>query len=323
RLTGQDSRRGTFNQRHAVWVDGLDGREHVPLQHLRDPQGPFGLFDTALSEAAPLGFEYGYSRDSPETLVLWEAQFGDFANGAQVIIDQFVVAGEDKWGLLSGLVLLLPHGYEGQGPEHSSARVERFLDLAGEDNIQVCQPSTAAQYFHLLRRQAMRRWRKPLIVLTPKGMLRAPAACSPFDDLTRGRFRPLLPDDASAAGEEVDRVLLCSGKIAHELGAERARRKDRRTAILRLEQFYPFPADDLRAALGRYAGAREIVWVQEEPGNMGALDFVRPRLQPLCGGRHIMTVKRSESASPATGSARAHLLEQEALVALAFARTGA
>ena len=321
RFSGQDSRRGTFNQRHAVLFDTVSGAEHCPLRHLAPGQARFEVYDSPLSEAAPLGFEYGFSRDSPETLVLWEAQFGDFGNGAQVIIDQFLVAGEDKWGLLSGLVLLLPHGYEGQGPEHSSARLERFLDLAAEDNIQVCQPSTAAQYFHLLVRQARRRWRKPLVVLTPKGLLRAPSACSAVGEIAAGRFRAVLPDDEE--GQDADRVLLCSGKIAHDLRAERIRRGASRTAIVRLEQFYPFPESDLRQALERHAVASEIVWVQEEPGNMGGLDFVRPRLERLCGQeRHVMTVKRSDSASPATGSSKAHALEHEALMALAFARSG-
>src|SRR5205814_4362907 len=218
RLSGQDSRRGTFNHRHSVLIDIENEQEYVPLCHLSPRQAWFEAYNSILSEAAVLGFEYGFSRDYPDALVLWEAQFGDFANGAQVIIDQFLVAGEDKWGLLSGLVLLLPHGYEGQGPEHSSARVERFLDLAAEDNVQVCQPSTAAQYFHLLRRQALRRWRKPLVVMTPKSMLRAKEAASPSADFARPRFLPVL-DDAEAP--QAQRLLFCSGKIGHELRAER------------------------------------------------------------------------------------------------------
>jgi 2-oxoglutarate dehydrogenase E1 component len=317
RLSGQDSRRGTFNQRHAVLIDTGTGAEHYPLAHVGEGQARFAIYDTPLSEAAPLGFEYGFSRDSPETLVLWEAQFGDFANGAQVIIDQFVAAGEDKWGLLSGLVLLLPHGYEGQGAEHSSARLERFLHLAAEDNIQVCQPTTAAQYFHLLRRQGRWRWRKPLVVLTPKGMLRAPAAASPLADFTDGRFRAVIPDETIA---EPARILLCSGKIAHELVAERDRRGDRRTAVVRVEQLYPFPRGAIDALLRAQPSASEIVWVQEEPRNMGALDFVRRHLQGLLGDRHLAAVSRPESASPATGSARAHLLEQQALVRFALLR---
>src|SRR6266571_897110 len=319
RLAGQDTRRGTFNQRHAVLFDTRTGEEHVPLRHLRPGQARFDLYDTPLSEASALGFEYGFSRDYPEALVLWEAQFGDFANGAQVIIDQFVCAGEDKWGLLSGLVLLLPHGYEGQGPEHSSARLERFLQLAGEDSLQVCQPTTAGQYFHLLRRQALRLWRKPLVVLTPKGMLRHPLACSRLEDLSSGRFLPVLADERGAGAE---RVLLCSGKIAHELAAARAKRPERRVAIVRIEQLVPFPEEEVGRELERLAGAREVVWVQEEPANMGALRFVRPIVQRLAGDRRITTVKRSASASPATGSAKAHAIEQQALLELALARPG-
>jgi 2-oxoglutarate dehydrogenase E1 component len=317
RLSGQDSRRGTFNQRHAVLIDTETGAEHYPLAHVFEGQARFAIYDTPLSEAAPLGFEYGFSRDSPETLVLWEAQFGDFANGAQVIIDQFLAAGEDKWGLLSGLVLLLPHGYEGQGAEHSSARLERFLHLAAEDNIQVCQPTTAAQYFHLLRRQARRCWRKPLVVLTPKGMLRAPASSSPIADFTTGRFRAVIPDETIA---DPARVLLCSGKIAHELRAERDKRGDTRTAVVRVEQLYPFPRAAIDALLRAHPAASEIIWVQEEPRNMGALDFVRKHLQGLLGDRHLASVSRAESASPATGSTRAHALEQQALVQFALQR---
>jgi 2-oxoglutarate dehydrogenase E1 component len=315
RLAGQDSRRGTFNQRHAVLFDTGDGHEYVPLSALREGQGRFEAVDTPLTEAAALGFEYGYSRDYPEALVCWEAQFGDFANGAQIVIDQFLVAGEDKWGLLSGLVLLLPHGYEGQGPEHSSARPERFLALAGEDNLQVCQPSTAAQYFHLLRRQALRRWRKPLVVLTPKSLLRSPVACSPREDFAAGGFRRVLSEQGTPAA---DSILVCTGKIGHELAARREKLGEGTTAVVRLEQLYPFPEEELGVVLRRHARARRIVWVQEEPGNMGALAFVRPRLQALAGERPVTAVHRAESASPATGSAGAHALEQETLLSLAF-----
>jgi 2-oxoglutarate dehydrogenase E1 component len=315
RLSGQDTRRGTFAQRHAVWIDVATGAVHSPLTHVAPGQARFEIYDSALSEAAVLGFEYGYSRDAPETLVAWEAQFGDFANGAQVILDQFVTAGEDKWGLLSGLVLLLPHGFEGQGPEHSSARLERFLQLAAEDAIQVAQPSTAAQVFHLLRRQALRRWRKPLVVLTPKSMLRLPAAASAREELGRERFAAVLPEGRL---EEADRVLFATGKLVHELRAERERCGDARTAIVAVEQLYPFPEAELASELARFARARDLVWVQEEPANMGALAFVLPRLERLAGARHVRTIKRSASASPATGSARAHQLEQQALLALAF-----
>ena len=316
RLSGQDSKRGTFNQRHAVLVDTETEREYIPLCHLAPGQARFEIYNSELSEAAVLGFEYGYSRDYPETLTLWEAQFGDFANGAQIIIDQFIVAGEDKWDLLSGLVLLLPHGYEGQGPEHSSARIERYLQLAAEDNIQITQPSTAAQYFHLLRRQALRRWRKPLIVFTPKSMLRNPEALSPLAEFSRPLFQTVLPDAATPGAK---RILIGSGKIVHELRAERKRRQDGTTAIIALEQIYPFPEAELKAALDQHPDAKEIVWVQEEPANMGALGFVLPRLRRLARPKPVRSVKRSGSASPATGSAKAHELEQKTLLALAFA----
>jgi 2-oxoglutarate dehydrogenase E1 component len=294
----------------------------VPLQNLAAGQARFESYDSILSEAAVLGYEYGYSRDYPETLVLWEAQFGDFANGAEIIIDQFVAAGEDKWGLLSGVVMLLPHGYEGQGPEHSSARNERYLQLAAEDNIQIAQPSNAAQFFHLLRRQALRSWRKPLVVFTPKSMLRHPDAMSPLADLTRDRFLPVVPDPEM---RDAKRILLCSGKIGHELRLERNRRHEASsasTAVVFVDQLYPFPEAELQAELDAHPEAREVVWVQEEPANMGALFFVEPRLELLAHGRHVRTVKRSPSASPATGSPKAHALEQRTLLNLAFASAG-
>ena len=316
RLAGEDSRRGTFNQRHASIVDVESGSHYAPLAHLRDGQGRFTVIDTPLSEMAGLGFEYGYSRDCPDALVLWEAQFGDFANGAQTIIDQFIVAGEDKWKLLSGIVLLLPHGYEGQGPEHSSARLERFLLLSAEDNIQVCLPATSGQYFHLLRKQALQLWRKPMVILTPKSMLRAEVASSPLSVFTEKSF-------VSLAGENEDidaeRLVFCSGKIYHELCAERARRGDTKTAIVCIVELYPFAEAAVRAELKRHANARKVLWVQEEPANMGALAYIRPILRRLAAPRHVTTVKRSASASPATGSAKAHALEQQTLIMLAFA----
>ncbi|HKM91495.1 MAG TPA: 2-oxoglutarate dehydrogenase E1 component [Candidatus Acidoferrales bacterium] len=315
RLTGQDTRRGTFNQRHASLVDTETEQEHVPLEHIGTGETWCQIFNSPLSEAAVLGFEYGVSRDYPEALVLWEAQFGDFANGAQVVIDQFIAAGEDKWGLLSGLVMLLPHGYEGQGPEHSSARIERFLHLAARDNFQICQPSDAAQYFHLLRRQALRKWRKPLVVFTPKSMLRHPDASSPIEAFSRAHFRPVLRDPEVA---NADRILLCTGKIGHELRAERKRRGDAGTAIFFLDQMYPFPEQDLAEALAQHPKAHEIVWVQEEPANMGALFFVLPRLERMARGIAVRSVKRSASATPATGSAKAHHMEQQTILALAF-----
>jgi 2-oxoglutarate dehydrogenase E1 component len=315
RLTGQDSERGTFNQRHAVLVDTETEDEYTPLQNLAPAQARCEIYNSSLSEAACLGFEYGFSRDFPEALVLWEAQFGDFANGAQVIIDQFISAGEDKWDLPSGVVVLLPHGFEGQGPEHSSARIERYLQLAVEDNIQICQPSSAAQYFHLLRRQARRHWRKPLVIFTPKSMLRHPEAASAIDEFTRPRFLPVVPDNEVRHAE---RILVASGKVGHELRRERKRRKDLSTAVVFLDQLYPLPRAELTAEFERHPSAREIVWVQEEPANMGALFYVLPRLERLSGGRPVRSVKRSPSASPATGSVKAHELEQKTLLTLAF-----
>jgi len=315
RLSGQDSRRGTFNQRHSVLLDIEDETEYMPLRHIAPGQAACDIYNSTLSEAGVMGFEYGYSRDYPEALVLWEAQFGDFANVAQAVIDQFVCAGEDKWLLLSGLVLLLPHGYEGQGPEHSSARIERFLQLAARDNIQICQPSNAGQYFHLLRRQALRKWRKPLVVFTPKSMLRHPDALSPLEDLTHQKFLPVIPDTEA---QDVKRILLCTGKIGHELRTERQKRKELSTAIVFLEQMYPFPEAELTAEFERHSTARDIVWVQEEPSNMGALSYMLPRLRYIANDRPVHSVKRSGSASPATGSAKAHEVEQKTLLALAF-----
>ena len=321
RLTGQDSQRGTFNQRHAVLVDTETERNYLPLCHLSPNQVFCEIYNSSLSEAGCLGFEYGFSRDYPEALVLWEAQFGDFANGAQVIIDQFISAGEDKWNLPAGIVMLLPHGYEGQGPEHSSARLERFLQLAAEDNMQICQPSTAAQYFHLLRRQALRPWRKPLIAFTPKSMLRHPDASSNIEEFTHPRFLPLVPDREV---RDASRVLIASGKVGHELRGERRRRKDTGTAIFFLDQLYPMPRAEISAAIAEHPHAREIVWVQEEPGNMGAAGFVLPRLERMAKAAGLVSrsVKRSPSASPATGSAKAHEMEQKTLLSLAFTTAG-
>ncbi len=320
RLSGQDTERGTFNQRHAVLVDTETEEEYLPLAHLAANQAFCEIHNSSLSEAGCLGFEYGFSRDYPEALVLWEAQFGDFANGAQVIIDQFISAGEDKWNLPSGVVMLLPHGFEGQGPEHSSARLERFMQLAAEDNMQICQPSTASQYFHLLRRQARRPWRKPLIVFTPKSMLRHPDASSAIEEFAQPRFLSLVPDREV---QNAKRILIASGKVGHELRAERRRRKDTNTAIFFLDQLYPFPRTEITAAIETHPQAREIVWVQEEPANMGALFYVLPRLERLAQASNLQvrSVKRSASASPATGSAKAHELEQKTLLSLPFTTT--
>jgi len=319
RMSGQDCRRGTFNQRHSVLLDIENEQEYVPLEHVSKSQAHCRIYNSTLSEAGVLGFEYGYSRDFPETLVLWEAQFGDFANVAQAIIDQFIVAGEAKWSLLSGLVMLLPHGYEGQGPEHSSARIERFLQLAAFDNIQVCQPSSAAQYFHLLRRQALRTWRKPLVVFTPKSMLRHPDASSPIAELSSSSFQRVRHDTDVT---DARRILLCSGKIGHELRTERKRKKITDIAITFVDQLYPFPEHELTAELQRHPNARDIVWVQEEPSNMGPLNFMLPRLRRLAGDRPVLSVKRSASPSPATGSAKAHDVEQKVLLALALTTNG-
>ncbi|HXX00012.1 MAG TPA: 2-oxoglutarate dehydrogenase E1 component [Candidatus Acidoferrales bacterium] len=315
RFSGQDSRRGTFNQRHSALVDIENENEYVPLENIAPGQARCGIYNSTLSEAGVLGFEYGYSRDYPESLVLWEAQFGDFANVAQAIVDQFIAAGEAKWNLLSGLVMLLPHGYEGQGPEHSSARIERFIQLAAKHNMQIAQPSNAAQYFHLLRRQALRHWRKPLIVFTPKSMLRHPDASSPIEDFTHKNFLNVIPDTEVG---EADRILICTGKIGHELQAERKRRKDTNTAIVFLEQLYPFPEQEVVAEFDRHGRHADIVWVQEEPANMGALFNMLTRLKRIAGERHVLSVKRSSSPSPATGSAKAHEVEQKTLLTLAF-----
>ena len=315
RLTGQDTQRGTFNQRHAVLVDTETEIRYTPLEHLTETQARFEVHNSLLSEAAALGYEYGYSRDYPEALVLWEAQFGDFVNGAQIIIDQFIASSEAKWGLLSGLVMLLPHGYDGQGPEHSSARIERFLQLAAHDNMVIAQPSNASQYFHLLRRQAMRSWRKPLIVFTPKSMLRHADAASTIAELGKPRFENVLPDDHAVKPR---RLLVCSGKIGHNLRVERAKRNDMSVGIVFLEQMYPWPEVELQAALDQHPGAQEIVWVQEEPANMGAFSYAMPLMKRMVGDRALLSVKRSAAASPATGSAKAHELEEKTLIDLAF-----
>jgi 2-oxoglutarate dehydrogenase E1 component len=315
RFSGQDSRRGTFNQRHSVLTDIENENEYVPLENIAPGQARCEIYNSTLSEAGVLGFEYGYSRDYPESLVLWEAQFGDFVNVAQAIIDQFISAGEAKWNLLSGVVMLLPHGYEGQGPEHSSARIERFIQLAAKHNIQIAQPSNAAQYFHLLRRQALRHWRKPLVVFTPKSMLRHTDASSPIADFTHKNFLNVIPDTEVG---EADRILICTGKIGHELQAERKKRKDTTTAIVFLEQLYPFPEQEVAAEFDRHGKNADIVWVQEEPANMGALFNMLPRLKRIAGNRPVLSVKRSSSASPATGSSKAHEVEQKTLLTLAF-----
>jgi 2-oxoglutarate dehydrogenase E1 component len=312
RLVGQDSRRGTFSHRHAVLYDHETGVPYTPLAHLREGQGPVEIRDNLLSEAAALGFEYGYSLDMPEGLTIWEAQFGDFVNGAQVLIDQFLSSAEAKWRRLSGLVLLLPHGMEGQGPEHSSARLERFLELSVDDNWRVVNLTTPAQLFHALRRQVISRWRKPLVVMAPKSLLRHPSAVSPLRDLAEGTFRPVFAD-THADPANVTRAVLCSGKLYYDLAAARDAEKAAHVAIIRVEEIYPLHADELRAALAAYRPGVELVWAQEEPANMGAWDYVAGHLSPLLP-RPLELVARGASASPAVGSANRHKLEQEQLV---------
>jgi 2-oxoglutarate dehydrogenase E1 component len=315
RLSGQDSARGTFSQRHLVLSDYESGVNYVPLEHIHPEQAPFEVFDSSLSEAAVLGFEFGYSVADPLTLVIWEAQFGDFANSAQVIIDNFIASSEAKWRQPCDLVLLLPHGYEGQGPEHSSARLERFLTLCAEENMRVCAPSTAAQYFHLLRRQVRDAQRIPLVVMTPKSILRHPRTVCRPRDLTEGAFELVLDDAQAQDRKSVRKLILCSGKIYYELLAERDRRKNRQAAILRLEQYYPFPGPALAGLLGSYDRAETLVWVQEEPLNMGAWNFIRPHLSAaLRQGMGLKHVGRAESSSPSTGSLRAHRQQQAALL---------
>jgi multifunctional 2-oxoglutarate metabolism enzyme len=319
RLAGQDSRRGTFSQRHSTLVDHETGAEHVPLSSLASGDTRLWIYDSLLSEYAALGFEYGYSVANKDALVAWEAQFGDFVNGAQITIDQFIVAAEDKWSQTSGLVMLLPHGYEGQGPEHSSARLERFLILAAEDNIQVVNPTTAAQYFHLLRRQMHRDVRKPLVVITPKSLLRAKPARSSVDDLTSGSFREVIDDPTVSDAESVRRVVFCSGKVGHDALARRDE-TGAPAAVVRVEQLYPWPFDDVAAALARYSNATDIVWLQEEPENMGPWNFVKGRLYEAHGDTHtIHRVSRAESGSPASGSAAIHAFEQDLILTEAFA----
>jgi 2-oxoglutarate dehydrogenase E1 component len=314
RLTGQDSGRGTFFHRHAVLHDQPTGRSYTPLQHLATNQPTFTVTDSVLSEEAVMGFEYGFSTTEPHTLTIWEGQFGDFCNGAQVIIDQFISSGEAKWGRLSGLTLFLPHGYEGQGPEHSSARLERFLQLCAEYNIQVCVPSTPAQMFHMLRRQMVRALRKPLIIMTPKSLLRHPLSVSRLEDLASGNFRNVI--------SAVTRVVLCSGKVYFDLLKSRRDSKIDKVAIVRIEQLYPFPSDEYEAVIRKYSNAREIVWCQEEPQNQGSWYQIRHRLQlPLGPKDELLYAGRAGAAAPATGIASLHEQQQKNLVTAALQGT--
>jgi 2-oxoglutarate dehydrogenase E1 component len=319
RLTGQDSERGTFSHRHAVLHDYQSGKLYEPLNHLAPNQSRVYIRNSALSETAVLGFEYGYSLDYPEALVAWEAQFGDFGNVAQPIIDQFIVSAEDKWNRLSGLVMLLPHGFEGQGPEHSSARLERFLTLAAEENIQIIVPTTPAQMFHALRRQVVRPWRKPLIVMTPKSLLRHAKCVSTLEELATGGFQRLIADDPAIDAAQARRVLLVSGKLYYELVEERERTGAHDVAIVRVEQLYPLQPTDLEATLAPYSAKAEVVWVQEEPENAGAWRFLYSRFGERLVGRPFRGLSRRASASPATGSSASHKIEQKNLLERAFA----
>jgi 2-oxoglutarate dehydrogenase E1 component len=319
RLTGQDAGRGTFTHRHAALHDTESGKRHVPLEHLAPEQGRFEVVDTMLSEAAVLGFEYGYSTADPNTLTIWEAQFGDFANVAQVYTDQFIASGETKWGRMSGLTMLLPHGYEGQGPEHSSARLERFLELCADGNMQVCNLTTPAQLFHAMRRQLHRRFRKPLIIMSPKSLLRHKAAVSPVAAFTSGTFQPLI-GDPTASPEKTKRVLFVSGKFYYSLLEARIAHGADDTAIVRVEQMYPFPDTEVRAELERFANASDVCWVQEEPENMGAWRHLRHRFdRTLPEGRTLRVAARQDASTPASGFYGMHQQQEQALIAEAFA----
>jgi 2-oxoglutarate dehydrogenase E1 component len=318
RLTGQDTERGTFSQRHAVLHDYQDGHTYIPLQNLDANAAPIQIFNSPLSETAVLGFEYGFSLDYPDGLILWEAQFGDFWNAAQPIVDQFIASAEDKWERLSGLVLLLPHGFEGQGPEHSSARLERFLHLAAEYNMQIVYPTTPAQYFHCLRRQAIGCWRKPLVVMTPKSLLRNPKAVSTLEDCASGTFQRVLSDTSASPAKQLRRILLCTGKIYYDLDVYRTEAKRNDADIIRLEQLYPLRRDLLESALSPYSKDVPVIWVQEEPENMGSLTFMRINFGQSIFGHPFSSISREASASPATGSHRQHKHEQQQLVEKSF-----
>ena len=311
RLSGQDSGRGTFSQRHSVLVDSQNGESFTPLQSLDPEQAPFWVYNSSLSEVGVMGFEYGYSIGHPRALVLWEAQFGDFANNAQTVIDLYIVSGESKWERLSGLVLLLPHGWEGLGPEHSSARLERFLQLCADDNIQVCNPTTPSQYFHLLRRQVIGSFRKPLVIMTPKSLLRNPAAVSDLKQFTSGSFQPILDDAYDNSSPKT--VILCSGKIYYDLDRRRLELKNKDTVIVRLEQFYPFPELQLKKIAARYQQAQKWCWVQEEPQNMGGWQFVKPRIEAITG-KNLRYIGRDAAASPATGFPGIYRIEQASIL---------
>jgi 2-oxoglutarate decarboxylase len=313
RLAGQDSRRGTFVQRHSVLIDSVNGNEWTPLQNLTEDQARFWVYDSLLSEYAAVGFEYGYSVERKDALVAWEAQFGDFAQGAQTVIDEFISSSEQKWQQNSGVVMLLPHGYEGQGPDHSSGRIERYLQLCAESNMTVAQPSSGASYFHLLRRHAKTTNKRPLIVFTPKSMLRAKAAANSPEEFTSGRFQAVIDDGDVDAGQ-VDRVVLVSGKLYWELKAKREKENDTKTALIRFEQLYPLDEEAITAALDRYPADAEIVWAQDEPENQGAWPFMALHLPQLLGGRELTVTSRPASAATSTGLKHIHEVQQKELV---------
>ncbi|MDJ0806407.1 MAG: 2-oxoglutarate dehydrogenase E1 component, partial [Gammaproteobacteria bacterium] len=315
RLSGQDAGRGTFFHRHAVLHNQQNGESYTPLQHLKEDQADFVVIDSLLSEEAVLGYEYGYATAEPNALTLWEAQFGDFANGAQVVIDQFISSAGEKWGLMCGLVMLLPHGYEGQGAEHSSARLERYLRLCANHNIQVCAPTTPAQIFHLLRRQMIRPLRIPLVIMSPKSLLRHRLATSSKQSFLEGRFETVIDEIDDMDPNLVQRLIMCSGKVFYELLEARRARGLTDTAIIRLEQFYPFPKEDFRRIIKRYPNVEEYIWCQEEPQNQGAWDQIKHRFHELLvGGRQLNYVGRSTAAAPAVGYRPVHLRQQETLI---------
>jgi 2-oxoglutarate dehydrogenase E1 component len=319
RITGQDVERGTFSHRHAVLHGTETNQTFTPLNHLEEDQGKFHVHNSLLSEYAALGFEFGYSAQKHDALVIWEAQFGDFVNGAQIIIDQFISASEAKWGQTSALVMNLPHGYEGQGPEHSSARLERFLQLCAEDNMQVMNLTTPGQYYHMLRKQTLQELKKPVILMSPKSLLRHPMATSSTDDLANGKFMPFIPDQDITEGKNIERVVMCSGKVYYDLLKYREENNIDNVAIARVEQLYPFPDKDIQEYLESLSGVKDIVWCQEEPKNMGAWSFVASRfMEELADGQMIKYVGRHAAASPASGQKKIHDAEQEKLVSTAL-----
>jgi 2-oxoglutarate dehydrogenase E1 component len=328
RLSGQDAGRGTFAHRHAVLHDQnrekWDAGVYIPLQNIKQGQANFVVIDSLLSEEAVLGFEYGYSTAQPFELVIWEAQFGDFVNGAQVVIDQFIASGEAKWGRMCGLTLYLPHGYEGQGPEHSSARLERFMQLCADHNMQICVPSNAAQFFHMIRRQIERPMRKPLIVMTPKSLLRKKEASSPLQDLATGTFQVIIPEVEKLTAKKVKRVIFCSGKVYYDLAAERGKRAIEDVAIVRLEQLYPFPHEEFQAQIDAYPNAKSVVWAQEEPGNQGAWHRIQHYLlRHMRDDQQLSYAGRASSASPAVGYLQLHAEQQKELVEAALGLSSA